>query len=335
MHFPDLSASLAASTPSAAEIAANPIWRLLADAGIDWTLGVAEVEARQGKRFDHASQSWQLVYPSDHPAFDRMLHPVSARMSERNHPLCPPGHLHGFYYAGDDVRENVRIAVAQLSPYLGEGEPHGIGEPHGASNIVGRRWKCGQTTLRVYGFPPERNAGYGRNLHHERDPRLKAATTLAISSGFRLVLAEQERAIVEGAAAMWPYPPTRASTGMIVPDEGSAFPYHRYSEDAYQMLAEALCLSADGNVIIAGAPQQFVLIERSALQSVTVDRMSKARGGAFSCITLNMTDSLGYEGRTRITIMTSNDTEGCTDGGQQLAEMLGVKYMLSPVYPNA
>lgn len=330
----NLEASLAASVPSAQEIAANPIWKLLADAGIDWTMSVAEVEARQGKRFDEASQSWRLSYPTTHAAFANMLNPVSARLWQGSDPRCPVGYLDGHYHFGDDVRENVRLALEQLTPYLGDGALYGVGEPLGSSNVIGRQWKCGRASFKIYGFPPELQGDYGRNSYHERDPRLKVATTFSISPGFRLVLAEEEKAMVESGVPIWSYPPTRSLDEMYEHRDGLQFPYHRYSERPHPILADSVCLSTDGKVVITGSPQKLTLIERSTIQSVTVDRMSRARGGAYSSISLKVTNARSKDGHLPITIMVSAETEGCTRGGEALAEALGVEYDLWPVIPN-
>lgn len=324
----NLEASLAASIPSADAIADNPIWRLLADAGIDWTMGVAETERLYGRRFDEASQSWQLCYPTHHTAFDNMLHSVGARAWEKNHPLCPPDSMGGYYYTCNNVRANVAMALAQLSPYLGEGEPH---RP---SNVVGRMWAYGDATLKVYGFPPEQNTHSGSNSYCQRDSRLIAATTLAIQPGFRLILADEERPIVEGAKPLLSYQVTRMQPTMYAPQRGATFPYHRYSERAYPILGDAICLSADDRIVMAGSPQQFVLIDRSAIQNVTVERMSRARGGAYSAIVLNVADVRGHNGLTSLRVMDSDETEGCTSEGEKLAKRLGVTWILGQVYPN-
>lgn len=349
---------LAAHAPSAASREANPIWRLLDAAGIDWCASHAALEAQFGRTYDDTYQSSSTWVPTRHPAFANMLKPLRL-YDASDSPALPPDGFWGSYFdaphaeatsppglldrllhasrawraalpsADAVLLEIFARTVATFTPLLGDGANSGV------SNTIGRTWRSGPATLSLTAWPPSLNEHLGANVYHAREPRLSHATQLVIRPGFQLSASDEELRAVETAVAIdaplvastvlrADHPTYGGGSDMLreflrrIPSRASAA-----QRAALERLHGVVARSADGQLLLASSPHAMMVVPLRHVEAVLVERCTPARGSGYSQVNVRCRMDVGRGAARTITLYAAPRADDLTEWGTALARALG------------
>lgn len=299
---------------SAAEIAQNPVWQLLARAGIDWTAGQARLVARHGLTRDRISQADHVVLPTDFPAFQDFIEPLAFRPNPQEHPALPLAYISGSFSQYGDVAANVMHLRHALEPYLGTPESSGV------SNTIGWRWQHGRACLTLTGWPRALNRHYGQNDYHKREPKMIDACSVVIEPGYRLPLLPAEAHMLADLRPL-------LARNTAAPDDNryskTEAEYIRLSHMRFPLLKTHVAISADGSHLVCGTPTSFVLLPVADIARFEVVRMMPARFAGYSTLFAVMQTGLAACPEKFIALDSRDGADDFNADGPALAANLG------------
>lgn len=270
--------------PAAAAVVAastgNPILDWLDAAGLPWRATRSELAAHWGVRSDNPYR-WAVVSLDVRPApLAGLLAPFGFQAFAQFSPRMPPGVLSTHVSAGGNAGANIRFAAAQFARVLG---PAAVVTQY---NTRRADWQCGAASLTLMVWPPAMQSGPPLNIPaHRRDPRLAAACSVTLQTGWRPPLSPRERAWLDGFVAMGSTRPpgaTPASPGAYVYAERH-LEFTREPPGDLARMRGAFGLSAGGEALIFLEDALHVI----ALAQVTgfeVTRTLPAKGGGGSVL---------------------------------------------------
>ncbi|TCQ16207.1 hypothetical protein [Rhizobium sp. PP-CC-3G-465] len=307
----------------------NPILRLADDWRLPRHETRMEVLARYGVLPDPIYQWPALVITNAEPP-PGALAPWTASAFERIPPQFPITRFAALAWFKDDARANLRRVADHLAASLG---PAPVGQRW---NTVVAAWRSGLAEVSLTAWPPDWQSHGLQNPSEDRDPRLRTACHVTLTTGFRLSLSAREREWVTGflplafdrdvgTARM-------AQAGRHAPGE-TELEYVRDPEDLVDDRQRMLGLSADGKALIVVSDQLFVM-PRTDILHLEVIRMTPAKGGGGSSLHAHCcTHAPGADSQS-VFLAQHSDPDGMTALGQELGERLGCLVEVSPYYPD-
>lgn len=307
----------------------NPILRL-AD---DWRLPRQEtridVVARCGVQPDPIYE-WPALVLADAEPLPGALAPWTASAFERIPPQFPITRFTALAWFEDDAHANLKRVADSLTASLG---PTSIGRRW---NTVVAAWRSGLAEVSLTAWPPSWQSHGLQNPSEDREPRLKTACHVTLTTGFRLALGEKERDWVRGfqplaidgdvgTARM-------ARAGRLAPGE-TELEYVRDPEDLVEDRQRMLGLSAGGEALIVVSDQLFV-IPRTEILHLRVVRMTPAKSGGGSSLHAHCRTRAPGADDQSVFLAQHGDPDGMTSLGQYLGELLGCPVEVSPYYSD-
>ncbi|MBB3952592.1 hypothetical protein [Aureimonas jatrophae] len=317
-----------ADIPSGSD-GANPILRLV-DA---WRLPRhetrTEVVARCGVVPDPI-YGWPALVLADAEPLPGALAPWTASAFERIPPQFPIARFTALAWIRDDAHANLRFVADHLAASLG---PAPVGQRW---NTVVAAWRSGLAEISLTAWPPEWQSRDLQNPSEDREPRLRTACHVTLTTGFRLSLSARERNWVTGfrpLAFSGDVGTARmAKAGRLAPGD-TDLEYVRDPDGLVEDRQRTLGLSADGAALIVVSDQLFVL-PRTDILRLKVVRMTPAKGGGGSSLHAHCrTLAPGADSQT-ISLAQHSDPDGMTAPGQDLGRRLDCSVEVSPYYPD-
>ena len=307
----------------------SPILRLLDDWRLPRHETRMEVEARYGVLPDPI-YGWPSLILVDAEPLPGALAPWTANAFERIPPQFPITRFTALAWFEDDAHENVRRTADHLAASLG---PAPIGQQW---NTVAAKWRSGLAEVSLTAWPPDWQSRDLQNPSHEREPRLRTACHVTLTTGFRLGLSGTEREWVEGfrpiaidgnvgTARM-----TRA--GHQAPGE-TELEYVRDPEDLVEDRLRTLGVSQDGEALIVVSDQLYV-IPRTHILHLEVIRMTPAKGSGGSSLHAHCRTSASGANDQSVFVAQHSDPDGITALGQELGKLLGCSVEIRPYCPD-
>ena len=257
----------------------NPILRLADDWRLPRHETRMEVLARYGILPDPIYE-WPALVLLDAKTLPGALAPWTATAFERIPPQFPITRFTTLVWFEDDANENIRRTTDHLTASLG---PAPVVRQR---NTIVAKWRSGQAEVLLTAWPPGWQSRNLQNPSEDREPRLRTACHVTLTTGFCLGLSETEREWVRGFrpiaidgnvgnARM-------AQAGLHAPGE-TELEYVRDPEDLVKDRQRTLGLSRDGQALIVVSDQLYV-IPRTDILHLEVIRMTPAKGGGGSSL---------------------------------------------------
>ncbi len=304
---------------SAPEIAANPVWQLLSAAGIDWTAGRAKLVARHGLTHDRISQDRLVFLPTDFPAFNNLIEPLSFRPNINDHPALPLSYISGSFSNFAEVAANVMHMRHELEPFLGQPQESA------ASNTIGWRWQQGRASVTLTGWPRALNRHFGQNDYHKREPRLIDACSIVIEPGYCRPLLPAEAALLVDMQPLVAH--ITPAQGNFLFDNTRA-EYLRQWRTAYPLLSTHVAITADRSHIVCGAPELFALLPLADIARLDVMRIQPARFSGYSTLFAVMTTGLADCPEKSVALSSRDGPDDFNEDAPALAASLGLPCVL-------
>ncbi len=304
---------------SAQEIAANPVWQLLAKANIDWMAGRAKLIALRGLTYDRISQEKLVFFPTEFPAFYDLIEPLSFRPKVHEHPELPLTYLSGSFSRYAEVAANVMHMRHALEPFLG------VPQENGVSNTIGWRWQHERASVTLTGWPRALNAHYSQNDFHVREPRLIDACSIVIEPGYCRLLQPAEAALLSDMLPLMAQSTPVFGNFMF---RNTLIEYVRQSRTAYTVLSGHVAITADRSHIICGAPTYFALLPLADIARFEVVRMQPARFSGYSQLFAIMATGLKDCPEKYIALNSRQGPDDFNDDAPALAASLGLPCLL-------
>ncbi|WP_430259487.1 hypothetical protein [Neorhizobium sp. IRS_2294] len=307
----------------------NPILRVADDWRLPRHETRTEVLARCGVLPDPIYK-WPALVLNDAELLPGALAPWTASAFERIPPQFPISRFTALAWFEDDAHANLRRVADNLTASLG---PTPVGQRW---NTIVAAWRSGLAEVSLTAWPPEWQSQDLQNPSEDRDPRLRTACHVTLTTGFRLPLSAREREWVtssvplafEGDVGI----ERMAQAGRLAPGE-TELEYVRDPEDLVEDRRRMLGLSADGEALIVVSDQLFVM-HRTEILHLEVIRMTPAKGGGGSSLHAHCyTHAPGADNQS-VFLAQHSDPDGMTALGQELGERLGCLVEVSPYYPD-
>lgn len=307
----------------------SPILRLADDWRLPRHETRMEVEARCGVLPDPI-YGWPALVLSDAESLPGALAPWTAQAFERIPPQFPITRFSALAWFEDDAHENLRRTADHLAASLG---PAPVGRQW---NTLVAKWRSGLAEVSLMTWPPRWQSHDLQNPSENREPRVRTACHVTLTTGFRLGLSETEREWVKGfrpiaidgnvgTARM-------ARAGRHAPGE-TELEYVRDPEDLVEDRLRTLGLSQDGEALIVVSDQLYVM-PRTHILHLEVIRMTPAKGGGGSSLHAHCrTRAPGADDQSMF-VAQHSDPDGMTALGQELGNRLGCSVEISPYYPD-
>ncbi|WP_182083894.1 hypothetical protein [Aureimonas sp. ME7] len=308
---------------------ANPILRLAARWRLPLEETRMEVVARLGVLPDPI-YGWPALVLADAEPLPGALAPWTASAFERIAPQFPITRFTGLAWFEDDAHANLGRTADHLAASLG---PASIGRRW---NTLVAAWRAGLVEVSLTAWPPEWQSDLPRGEAEAREPRLRTACHVTLTTGFRLRLGEREREWVTGfrplsidgdvgTARM-------ARAGRHAPGE-TELEYVRDPEDLVEDRQRTLGLSRDGEALIVVSDQLFVM-PRTDILRLSVIRMTPAKGGGGSSLHAHCRTSAPGADDQSVFLAQNSDPDGMSAFGRYLGDRLGCPVEISPYYPD-
>lgn len=307
----------------------SPILRLADDWRLPRYETRMEVLARCGILPDPIYE-WPALVLLDAKTLPGALAPWTATAFERIPPQFPITRFTTLVWFEDDAHENLRRTADHIAASLG---PAPVVRQW---NTIVAKWRSGLAEVSLTAWPPGWQSRDLQNPSQDREPRLRTACHVTLTTGFRLGLSEAEREWVEGFrpiaidgnvgnARM-------ARAGLHAPGE-TELEYVRDPEYLVEDRQRTLGLSQDGQSLIVVSDQLYV-IPRTDILHLEVIRMTPAKGGGGSSLHAHCrTKASGAEDQS-VFVAQHSDPDGMTSLGQELGNRLGCSVEISPYYPD-
>lgn len=356
---------LAAHRPSRHAIDANPIWRLLDDAGIDWCASRAALTAQHGRRFDRTYQESLTPLPSAHAVFAGMLKPLAMHDLTGASQTLPPADFSGLYFESGGtpapepgffarllqpsaapvplydalVVEVFDRAVARFTPHLGPGDDGS------ASNTIGRQWTSGPASIRLVAWPRELNADPGANRYHEREPRMAYATHVIVTTGFALSASADELHWLSRATPV-AAPPVADIAWNVDQAPGAAATWHteftrripRSATDVQRLALsqhiDTVCMSQGGDLLLLPAADRLGVIPMWQVEAVQVERCLPAKGSGYALVGVRCRTDFGHGECRTIALWSAPNADDLTEWGAAFAAMVQRPCTVGPYFHN-
>lgn len=288
-----------------------------------------DVVARCGVQPDPIYE-WPALVLTDAEPLPGALAPWTASAFERIPPQFPIVRFTALAWFEDDAHANLRRVADHLTASLG---PTSVGRRW---NTIVAAWRSGLAEVSLTAWPPGWQSHGLQNPSEDREPRLRTACHVTLTTGFRLALSEREREWVRGfrplaidgdvgTARM-------ARAGRFAPGE-TELEYVRDPEDLVEDRQRMLGLSADGEALIVVSDQLFI-IPRTDILHLRVVRMTPAKGSGGSSLHAHCRTRAPGADDQSVFLAQHSDPDGMTAFGQELGERLGCSVEVSPYYPD-
>lgn len=307
----------------------NPILRL-ADR---WRLPRHETRMEVAVRLGIAADpiyGWPALVLADADPLPGALAPWTASAFERIPPQFPITRFTALAWFEDDAHANLRRTADHIAASLG---PAPIGQRW---NTVVAAWRAGLAEISLTAWPPEWQSHGLSNPSEDREPRLRTACHVTVTTGFRLSLSERERDWVRG------FQPLRfegdvgtarmARAGRLAPGE-TELEYVRDPENLVDERQRTLGLSVDGEALVVVSDQLFVM-PRIDILRLEVIRMTPAKGGGGSSLHAHCRTRAPGADDQSVFLAQHGDPDGMTALGRDIAIRLGCPVEISPYFPD-
>ena len=297
----------------------NPLLAYLDVVGLPWRLSRVELAKRHGVRRHPAFRTDVVEMRTKLPFVEGLLWPLAFGHDKDSPVNLPPASFFGHARIGDDARANVQAVLRQLQPVLGPGEPAG------SANTVGHRWAFGRSSLELTAWPGDLAIGHGGNPALDREPRLRTACTIGLTTGWRPATSAADRAQLDSfepvvrvfsPESRWPAPRSGAAERLLEYWRESTLP------DARRL--GWVGRSADHACLVFFGPD-LMLVPMAEVLRVEVTRVQPARGPGGSTLSLALAG-----GWRSLPLCDGDGPDDLSDLGAALAAGLSRPLVLQP-----
>ena len=312
-------------------MADNTIHALLDAIGLPWWSPRAALEDRFGVTV-HPAYQWEVIdITTARPIVDGLLWPLSTQVSPMFSPHLPATEFSGVVWFGDDARQNLERAHAQLTAALG---PTRIEQRY---NTVRADWRAGAASVSLMVWPPALQSFKGSNPAQDRDPRLVAGCHIGVETGWRPALSGRERAwlasfvpIADVQAQYSPEPAHPADTAATQ----SELEFVRTPDLDLTPLLGKVGHSADGEALIF-CHRQLYVVPMSEVAGFRVERMLPAKGSGGSWLEVACRTDYG-DGETKtLTVSAAPGADDLNDLAARVAAAAGKPLVLGDYHYDA
>jgi hypothetical protein len=308
----------------------NPIRRLIDDMRLPQHELRGEVELRLGTLSDPFYRS-DVIVLDEAIALPGAMAPWTARSDPGIPPQFPITRFSALIWFEDDAHANLRLTADHLERQLGAAR---VGKQW---NTLVAKWRSGIAEVELIAWPPEWQSRGLQNDAEDREPRLRTACHVNVSTGFRLALSEQEQDWIAG------FRPIRfdgsvstarmAKAGTSAPYD-TELEYARDPETFASALQGSLGMSARDEALIVGSNQLFV-VPRGSVLGLEVLRLTPAKGGGGSSLLAHCRTQAEGRDAQKLFLAQASDPDGMNGLGRELASRLGCPLEIGPYFPDA
>lgn len=308
----------------------NPIHRLIDEMRLPRHELRRDVERRLGTR-PHPFYRSDVIVLDEAIALPGAMAPWTARSDPGIPPQFPITRFSALIWFEDDAHANLRRTADHLERRLGAAR---IGKQW---NTLVATWQSGVAEVGLIAWPSEWQSRGLQNDAEDREPRLRFACHVNVTTGFRLPLSERERDWVAGLQ------PIRfeGSVGTArMARAGTSAPYDTELEYARDPEAFAsawqgsLGLSPGDEALIVVSNQLFV-VPRGSVLGLEVLRLTPAKGGGGSSLLARCRTQAAGRDTQSIFLAQASDPDGMTGLGHELARRLGCPVEIGAYFPDA
>ncbi|WP_298261681.1 hypothetical protein [uncultured Litoreibacter sp.] len=320
MIWPFRSAAPQPAAPQPAEVTAPPeapLWSQLDACGIpfrdplgDW---VSNLHLTASGWCDGLDQCVPNATRPFIPSLDVALHAQVLAQSDME---APPLYLCGAVQKLGDHRLNYARSISELSRLFGKGAEVSV------SNTVAREWRFGLARLRCTVFPPDKGLNIGPNERHERFPNTVEEASITIETGWRPSLSQREADICAQAVNLWALPDAsqRPPAAVALTKHSRDWPLAR------PPLSQGIAVTPQNDVLMVRASGVVDVFLAGQITSLTLDRLTPARGGAQAQLAANTAKTCrdGIVDHPQVIASIDGAIDGLDRCAADLASKLGV-----------
>ena len=307
----------------------NPIRRLIDAMGLPQHELRGDVELRLGTRPDPVYR-WNAILLDEATAMPGAMAPWTARSDPGIPPQFPITRFSALTWFEDDAHANLRRTADYLERRLG---PVRIGKRW---NTLVATWQSGVAEVELIAWPPEWQSSALQSDAEDREPRLRFACHVNVSTGFRLPLSACERDWVEGLRPLSfdgsVGTARMAKAGTSAPND-TELEYARDPEALASAWQGSLGLSAGDEALIVVSDQLFV-VPRSSILGLEIVRLTPAKGGGGSSLHARCRTQAAGRDAQSLFLAQASDPDGMNGPGRDLASRLGCPVEIGPYFPD-
>ncbi len=304
----------------------NPVQGWLDVVGVPWRSSRADLTAKHGVGADNPYR-WDIVSLNVEPApLPGMLWPFGFLAFPQFSPNVPPGRLSTHIYLGTDPETNIRAAAASLGDLLGE---VAIANRY---NTRYAEWRRGAASVTLRVWPPAMQSGSQlSNPAHLRDPRLEAACSVEVLTGWRPPLSLQERSWLDGFKPLgetrnWTPAQPRAALGDTVFAEAQ-LEWMREPPPDVALVRGLYGLSTCGEALIF-CEDTLYIVPLVDVESFEVARLLPAKGGGGSYMSARCRTGYMTHPLKDIQVAQGASADDLNEPARRLSQMTGKPFNL-------
>lgn len=306
----------------------NPLHRLFDAWHLPWREPREQVEAREGIRRDSLYDD-DVMFVRDAAVPPGVLQPWNAGIFERFAPTLPITRFTAIAWFYGDAASNLRHMAADIAALIG---PAPIGPEY---NTDVCRWEAGAAGLQLMTWPPERQSHGLTNNAFDREPRLRTAVHLTVTTGFRLPLSLREDAWVRAFQPVALVNMQRTlpldRIAVTAPSE-TEIEYARDPGDHLPHIGNRIGYPPDVAALIFCTDQLFI-VPREDVLGFAVTRMRRAKGAGGSYLQVRCRTPCPVADKT-LFLTQSPDPDGVTALGRSLAATFDRPCEVGPLHDD-
>jgi hypothetical protein len=307
----------------------TPLHDYLSAIDFPWNWPRSSLEKRFGIR-QHAAYNWDVVEIPTPRVFVRgLLWPLSTVVRPEFSTVMPATEFSGNAYFGIDARDNLRLTVEQLARVLGEGTQTET------SNTLGHEWTFGPASVELNVWPPDMQRFSLTNPAHSREPRLKAACSIGIKTGYRPLCSVEDKALIASfvPVARMPGDVSAMSRNQRRPASQRELEFIRLPDEDVGDKAGWLGRSATHSALISFSAELYIVPMEDVVQ-LEVARVRPAKGPGGSWLLVQCRSKQSQERTKTLTLCGAEGPDDLSKLAADIADALGKPLVLQPYQDN-
>lgn len=207
----------------------------------------------------------------------------------------------------------------------------GAGDTTRSSNSLGHKWTFGPASVELHVWPPEMQLFPMNIPAHASEPRLKAACSIGVKTGFRPQCSVEDRALIESfvpvARTSAARPATRHALRQPAPQHELEF--IRLPDEDFGDMYGWIGRSDDQSTLIFFGPELYLVPMTDAIQ-FEVARVRPAKGPGGSSLNMRCLFNYAHEKTKTLTICSAAGVEDLNELAATVAHATKKPFTLLP-----